>query len=261
MPKETEEFFWKEIVRKPKEEAFRDFHLLAISHIPTEKVQAPIEEQLLKLKANLDKGKEEIKNKTKPGDIIAFESPQRVTFEDYNKLNLGLFKKAYKEKAEKMLLYYWGNLDKFTLNFYAELAEFATKNGRQVVSLESGLYKPGSKLWTAALQRRGFRIALNLPPSTRLDYISELGRDIKQIRRIQEKKPKMVIVARGHATVIEHLNPKRGINYYPSINTNDRKTQFLQRLSVHSVYKKWRTQERANIRRELKPKPPKIKKK
>ncbi|MBU2100587.1 hypothetical protein KKG83_05580 [Candidatus Micrarchaeota archaeon] len=254
---ETENFFWKEIVRKPKENAFRDFHLLAISHIPLTKCLVPFKEQLLELKTKLDKGKKEIRKKTKYGDVIGFESHQRLTFEEYTKLNLDLFEKAYGKKANERLSYYWENIDKFTLNFYAELAEFARENGRKVVSLESGLYRPGSKLWAAALQRRGFRVALNLPPSTRLDYISELGRDIRQIRRIQQKKPKMVIVARSHAAVIEYLEPKRGVEYYPSKDINDRKTQALQRLLTHGKYKKWRVQERAKIKKELKLRSPK----
>ncbi|MDP2974259.1 MAG: hypothetical protein Q8N60_04365, partial [Candidatus Diapherotrites archaeon] len=178
-------------------------------------------------------GKRAIRKHTAKGNLIAFEGAEECKFEHYKKIQEALTGKEITPEIEKELLAKWHNVEKAALNFYFELARYAQSIGRRVVSLEPSLRKPAS----------AFELAHEREPEgtkrqRRMDYLACKKPDISFLKRIQRLKPKMVIVASGHAIYIERkLNPAK-VNYFPRIEEWKRKLEFEERLAEARLYRK-----------------------
>ncbi|MEW6295050.1 MAG: hypothetical protein AB1467_02000 [Candidatus Diapherotrites archaeon] len=233
--------------QKPKEEVWRDFHLLALSHLNAHELfnsDGSVKEKARKeIKRRLNYGKKFILQNTKEGDLIAFEGPEKVTFDSYKKECLPYYQEKFKENAVRMLTKNWRIL-RLNWNFYTELAHYAKVNGRKIISLESALHKPGSKL----SQVYGLK---NIEKYARVKYLVEYSRDLSFIRKIQKIKPKMVVVARSHGVLIEvEMRPK--VEYFPEMNLMTKMFSYMQAKKLHNNYLKEKRERRTRINEELK---------
>jgi hypothetical protein len=123
-------------------------------------------------------GKNAIDKETKPGELILVETPE----------------------AERA-----GAFD-----FYHKLFAYARAIGRRVESIESGLLGCGGRLDWASNNLPDF------PPGEqeRVLYLVGPRRDKSMQRIIQSRKPRMIIVASGHAIAIKkEMKPKNHIFY------------------------------------------------
>lgn len=214
-----------QVVTMPKEKVFSNFFLLFLNHLqdrPTDELKT---EEILKRR--LKYGKKSILLNTKKGDVIALESPERWTLKNFREVFLPIFREKYEKNEEmkkrlpKILARLWKR-QKLNINFYAELADFARRNERKVVSLESGLWSPKSRL-VKAYERVGFGFEGNSNKDKRLEFLRNERRDLGFCIRIQRIKPVMVITADGHAAVIEkEFNPVK-VGGYERTLTNTAK--------------------------------------
>ncbi len=213
------------------EKPFNDFFLLGLSHLSGFEALFPPRIALQENQIRLEYGKKAIKEHTAKGDLIAFETPEENTFEHYKKIHEAMGEKITHEK-EKELLARWQNLNKVTFNIYFELAQYAERIGRRVVSLEPSIRKPASALMLAYV-----REPKGTERKKRMRYLLREKPDISFLKRIQRLKPKMVIVARGHAVFIKgKLNPAKE-GYFPEIREWHRKRVFEERLAAAQSYK------------------------
>jgi len=235
--------------QKEKEKVYRDFHLLALGHLNAYELlnsDGSINEEARKeIKRRIDYGKKSILQNTKEGDLIAFETPEKETFNSFKKIALPGYEKKFKENADRMLLKRWQIL-RLHWNFYSELAYYAKANGRKVMSLESGLLRPGSKL------PQSYNDPKNIEKGARVRYLVERRRDLSYIKKIQQKKPNFVIVSRGHGVLIEfEVHPKK-VEYFPQIDITSKIFNYTRIKQLHNDYLKEKKERRARINEELK---------
>lgn len=180
---------------------FRNFTLAEISHLhPFEIYKLGFDQAAKIVQERLEEGKRIIDTQTQPGDLILIETPYPMTEKE--------FLHNYKEPSgltDQELRDMWNAFDKEHMNFYFTLANYAKKKGRIVESIESGMYSPDSN-W--------MRLVMNSPQNKevqeRLEYLGGARRNISMQKRIESKKPKLVIVASAHALVLsDRMLPKR----------------------------------------------------
>ena len=241
-----------------KKELFNDFCLLELSHLTIDDIfnykkertpsgTAPITKVYgVKRTASKERskrlafGKKIIDTETKAGDLVLIESPEQYTLED--------FKKHYAGTPFEL----FGNtIVKEIMNFYSELAKYAESKGRKVQSLEPGVFRPGSRLYEAIARLS----SLPLEKIKRVEYLTTHRRDYFMQKRIQVKKPALVIVARGHAVRLENaMKPKKTIYLNPLAPA--RKVVHLNQIKkITEQYIKEKKERREKIVRRLGLKP------
>lgn len=199
-----------------REKKWRNFALVEVSHLTYDEIfNSGMEKSdpengnpILSVKPEAEKAIEErikiakeiIDTKTKERDTIAIEDPEKF---DY-----ALFQREYRgTKFEP----YWGIMEK-QLNMYFEIAEYARKKNRTVVSLESGTQTPGTR-FSEAVVKAGYH---SMEKMRRIEYLYEIRRDISMRKRIQKIKPSLVMVAFSHAVSIEHeFKPREALYTLP----------------------------------------------
>jgi len=206
---------------------FRSFTLLELSHLTAGEFKSNKQAVTL-LKQRLEFGKRIIDAETKTGDLVLLETPTRYTFDDY--------KKTVGEEATER---YWKNIGEFNSNFYFLLAEYAKSKGREVASIDSGIVSPGSRLERQL--RLGETQAILTGPEfkhfKRVEFLAYYKRNIFMGRRIQTRKPKLVIVAGAHAIYLENtLKPKKVIYNNQRWNEPFRKTNYLEQHQQETQY-------------------------
>ena len=232
-----------------EEVVHRDFHLLGLQHHILQdwiSEDGSINAWLPKheIAERQEYAKRAILEKTRPGDLISFESPEESDYRRFSQIRSGAYKEKYGSQARRLMWAHWRELAKRTYNFYSDLAKFAVENGRKVASLE-----PSFRKGTIVAQA-----AHNAP------YKSETARRIEFLigplttdfflARIQQQKPKMVITSQAHAIEIEdRINPISA-EYYPDIyygRYDPVKRRALQRMGrlreVEEVEKRLRREE------------------
>ncbi|MDO8628043.1 MAG: hypothetical protein Q7K42_06255 [Candidatus Diapherotrites archaeon] len=207
-----------------KEPIFRDFTLTELSHLDLYQCFKKIGEKYAYSvygwqnwqNERLAFGRAQIDQHTKPGDMVALETPEFMTSEEV--------KKFFGNKVSPDIL---DEVQEF-MNFYHKLARYAESVGRKVVSLEPSSMKHGGKLaqlGTKVEQLEKDRISRTDRNFTKTEqefvdrgrYLTGLRRDIAIQKRIQIGKPKLVIAAARHALdIIGLINPTKVIFHNPA---------------------------------------------
>ncbi|MDO8634031.1 MAG: hypothetical protein Q7K34_01930 [archaeon] len=239
------------LIRRP----YRDFTLVQLNHLRIEDlfdfaskihrditVHDAIYEQgtaelraskiaLDRIKEGIEYGKKIIDENSKPGDIVMLESPEEWTFESFMKMR-------YPEPIANRQ--FWEAIIKHQLNMYHELAKYAESHGRQVLSLEQGVNTPNSRLSRTAVQppksnESEFRKHARI--ESRRDVLAGPRRDISFQRKIQAKKPALVIAAMGHAAYLyKTMKPKNMIWHGKAPSDEAIESYLRRRLDELRVY-------------------------
>jgi len=202
---------------------YSDFKLGVISHLSGDLMMAltrngaDADYARLLLEKSLRYGKNIIAHETRPGDLVLLESPHRFTKEHYERCYAGTgFEGLWNRDLGR------------AFNFYHELAEHARKTGRRVGSLEPSWMHPDSRLFPLATSFDLRKIPDSL--RSRLQYLTTYRRNHSMRKRIQAKKPQLVITAPSHGLyLMDAMKPKVVINPYV------RAPQMPWRLDVLSV--------------------------
>jgi len=190
--------------------SYSDFLLFALTHPDGLELMnddlSVVEGAREKVERLIRYGKDFIMDNSKEGDLIAFEMMERREFEDFEKVLGAAFQQRFGEEAEEKLREHWEQVGDLFYNQYSELADFAKKNKRGVMSLEPGQVRPGSRLVKAFA---------HMPWDSRLQYIKLIRRTESYISRIQRKKPQLAVMSNVHGFMVEErMKPKRA-HYYP----------------------------------------------
>jgi hypothetical protein len=213
------------------EKPFNDFFLLGLSHLVREELFNPNgsikEGAKAEIEKRLEYGKAAIRQRTRPGDLIAFEGREHWKFEDFCKLNKSADLKKNKERIRRD----WNSILRANLNFYADLADYAESIGRRVVSLEPSVRKPGSNLRQAEWRR-----PKDIVKWARMYYLLGSRADISFLRRIQRNQPKMSVVAAGHAIYLENVMKPKGVDYLPKITQELKEMGLKEKIQMRVEY-------------------------
>lgn len=204
---------------------FRDFTLLEITHLPFVEPAQLSPEMRAQGRALLTKkiefGKRAIEQHTAPGDLILLETPEQTTFQQFQNAFPAITGSTTPGELQQL----WKEFYQHHFNLYFELAQFARQAGRQVASIEYGVRSRGSRLERAASQID------RLPPETaqRVYLLMTIRREKGMQKKIETKKPAMVITASAHTIYLEHaIKPRQVIYQEPRANDPIKKGMFLE---------------------------------
>jgi len=174
----------------------------------------------------IEYGKKSIREHTNPGDLIAFEHPEEFSFAQNKKLWEAATHQQMTPEIEHALRNKWKKVLYLHLNMYSRLAAYAESIGRRVLSLEPSARKPNSALRIACEKEQA-----GTPRSDRINHLLKYRPNISFLRRIQRHKPKMVVVANGHAIYLEHIlkMPRDRTDYIPDMPWSRRAETFAKR--------------------------------
>ena len=200
---------------------YRNFTLLELSHINQadfESAQRDYEqfgETGLRtvqkfVQEKIEFGKRVIDSETKPGDLVLIESPEPVIFEQFLK-NFGITDIHNHPKRELVKLR-WEMFLRENYNIYPILANYERSKGRKVETLEYGATGNKSRLTAAATRLREF----TPEKAKRIYQMLTVKRHTGIEKKIESKKPQLVITASGHAAQLEEtLKPRKTIYQNP----------------------------------------------
>jgi len=231
-----------------KEKAFNDFFLLGLRHLKTgeifEKGKINSSAKAV-IRQRIEHGKKAIRAQTVRGDLIAFESPKRWTFEQYKKISRTLHKVVGVPLPDAVLRQWWDGLVKEYFGFYAELADYAKSIGRKTISLETSIRKPESKVRELSAKAR--------PGSQTFERVAFLitsGANPSFLKKVLRKKPKMVVVSDGHAAFLESMLKPKKVDYFPKVSQRQ-KEEYLRYMNEQSLKFRRKKRQRLSRNREL----------
>jgi hypothetical protein len=199
----------------------RDFTLLEITHITGNDLKSArmdyekFGEAGLRTVQNfvqqkIEFGKRRIDSETKSGDLILIESPDPVTFEQFLE-NMGV-PNIQELPNRELIKLRWELFLRENFNMYHTLADYARSKGRKVETLESGMTDDKSRLTKAMCDLFKFPIE----KARRINRIIVVRRHMGMEKKIQSKKPQLVIAASGHVAQLEEtFKPRRTIYQNP----------------------------------------------
>ncbi len=232
---------------------YNDFTLFELSHAMPDSMEGN-KKDVIWLQKKIQQGKNFIdqeirRGNLKKGDLVMLESAERYTIKH--------FRKEYDNKAwewEPM----WKPILKIHYNFYSAIARHAKKKGLKVENLEPGVYYPGSRLRTAQIkgETSDYSMFFDLMPKSewreRFEHITTLRRDEHFLKKINARKPKLVICASGHAIYIEkEMEPKKAIFTTPEFsNPRERTNVWFYARRQRWDYRRKKLQRRAQINQQ-----------
>jgi len=194
---------------KKHEKPFRDFTLFEVTHLTgqdmdllaPEMIGSIVDERVAIAKRFIE---EEVSaGRLRKKDLVLVETPKRVSFR-------GLLKArdVHGSGTEAALRILWNLYLQKHSNMYYRIADFARKKGLRVYPADPSL--AGA---TGTLSKLNIRVpATSWPVGLRIKYLAEIKREKVMLARIQARKPKLVIVASGHAARIERIvKPQRAV--------------------------------------------------
>jgi len=240
-------------MRLPKGRPYSNFTLLELPHLmdyeififdKNEKIKRVRKRALSELEKRLEFGKKVIDEETNPGGLIMIEDPWGFSYHT--------FLKQYKGTP---VLHFWSEIMKRHLNGYLELANYSEdhKTGpRCVTSTTHHCLKPGSGLRTINSKHYYFPESRKKKNSKegysewtkltlRLRHITLENTNILLRNKIQKQKPRLVIVAAGHAWYLEgSMKPKKVIEYSkihrPKAYENKENFQLIEKCRLNVFY-------------------------
>lgn len=171
----------------------------------------------------------------KPGELVLMETPHPISLEQALKVRPEITIKNWKE--------FW----KDYYNFYHTIAEYAKSKGLRVESLEPGFFST-AKGHLSVFEKARARGKENNPDfqkwNSHLWDILQNRRNVSFRKKIQNKKPRMVVTADGHALYIEAIMKPRKSYWHFNYPSEEKKARTEELLERAATYFKRRTERR-----------------